>query len=34
VSATGATAVDWDRDEPIEGALATALSRLQGGPHG
>ncbi|WP_436906703.1 DUF58 domain-containing protein [Halosimplex marinum] len=34
VSAAGATAVDWDRDEPIEAALATALSRLQGGSHG
>ncbi|QLH79572.1 DUF58 domain-containing protein [Halosimplex rubrum] len=34
VSATGATAVDWDRDDPIEGALAAALSRLSGGPRG
>jgi len=34
VAATGATAVDWDRDDPIEGALATALSRLPGGSHG
>ncbi|WP_135365470.1 DUF58 domain-containing protein [Halosimplex halophilum] len=34
VSATGATAVDWDRDDPIEGALATALAKLPGGSHG
>ncbi|QPV62076.1 DUF58 domain-containing protein [Halosimplex litoreum] len=31
VSATGATAVDWDPDDSVEGALVAALSRLSGG---
>lgn len=34
VSATGATAVDWDREDPVEGALAAALARLPGGVRG
>ncbi|QLH84541.1 DUF58 domain-containing protein [Halosimplex pelagicum] len=34
LSATGATAVDWDREDPVEGALAAALSRLPGGSRG
>ena len=34
VSATGASAVDWDRDDPIEVALAAALPRLSGGQRG
>ncbi|WP_123537118.1 DUF58 domain-containing protein [Halosimplex salinum] len=33
LSATGATAVDWDRTESIEVALSAALSNLSGGPH-
>lgn len=34
VSATGATAADWDRDESVEAALAAALSRVPGGSRG
>lgn len=34
VSAIGARAVDWDRDDPIEVALAAALPRSSGGARG